>query len=112
MVPSWCYCPGVSASASAEKSGLCMCYLTQMDPYWDSKWCHDSLHPRPPLNSVYQGSLQGSKSIYTNLQILFTGSEYFRVWDVLKYNQSSLFNYLTGAHQCMFNFLPVFCYCK
>lgn len=27
---------------------LRVCYLTQMDPYWNSKWCHDSPHPQPP----------------------------------------------------------------
>lgn len=113
MVPSWCYCPGVSASASAEQNGLCVCVTLH-------RWIHIGIPsgamipptPSPHLTICYQGSFQGSRSVYTNLQVLFTGSEYFRIWGVFKYNQSSLFNYFTSPLQCMLNFPLVFCYCR
>ena len=38
---------------------LRVCYLAQMDPYWNSKWCHDSPHPQSPLDNMLSRIIPG-----------------------------------------------------
>lgn len=60
MVPSWCYCPGVSASASAEQNGLCVCVTLH-------RWIHIGIPsgamipptPSPPLDNMQSRIIPG-----------------------------------------------------